>query len=109
MYSNKAHTEEKCSEELTKITGINHIIIDNDLKYFHTKLYYFVCKDNYYAIIGSANITEDCLVGNDELSIQISGELDDDNHIKIKQYIENLKTYTSYSNMKSLIFMITFS
>ncbi|MEO3988174.1 phospholipase D family protein [Plesiomonas shigelloides] len=95
VYSNKAHTEEKCTEALAKITGVNHVIIDNDLKYFHSKLYYFVSKDNYYAIIGSANITEGGLVGNDELSIQLSGKLNDDNHIKIKQYIENLKTYTS--------------
>lgn len=33
VYSNKAHTEEKCTEALAKITGVNHVIIDNDLKY----------------------------------------------------------------------------
>ncbi|HIF9493967.1 TPA: phospholipase D-like domain-containing protein [Photobacterium damselae] len=93
VYSNSRHTEPKCVEALNELKGIRHIVVDADTKYLHTKLYYFASTTHYTAVIGSANITQGGLTQNDELSVELCGELGDESHRKLIVYLEKLSRY----------------
>lgn len=54
IYSNKKHTNQECIDSLSEF---NHIVVDDSIKYLHTKLYYFQSDSKYTALIGSANLT----------------------------------------------------
>jgi HKD family nuclease len=89
--TNEKHTGKR-SINLLKKLGIKHALIKkaNDVKYFHTKFYYFEGNGEYVYIIGSANITEGALLDSDELSVCISGSISDQNHQQIQPYIEHI-------------------
>ncbi len=92
VVSNEENTEPLCIEHLKHIK-INHFLPKKGKKvrYFHTKLYYFEGKGKYTYIIGSANITKGALKNNDELSVCISGVIDDQSHVEIAPYIKHIK------------------
>ena len=93
VVSNKKHTAPLCVKHLKRIK-VNHFFPKKGCKYVHTKLYYFEGNDKYTYIIGSANITKGALTNNEELSVCITGEINDQNHIEITPYIEHIrKTY----------------
>jgi HKD family nuclease len=89
IITNKEHTNAECIDYLKKY-NVKHIVIDKSCRYFHTKMYYFISNDSYYAIIGSANLTSGALKSNEELSVLISGKIGDSEHAKISPYLERL-------------------
>lgn len=98
VVSNEEHTDKK-SIKLFRELNIEHSIINSSSKYFHTKLYYFDGNGEYTYIIGSPNITKGGLDLNEELSVCISGLINDINHKKIQPYIEHIRnTYFPQKN-----------
>lgn len=92
IYSNKKHTNHECLDLLSEF---NHIVVDDSIKYLHTKLYYFQSDSKYIALIGSANLTLGGLVNNDELSVEVSGSIGDENYSRISPILERLNSYSS--------------
>jgi HKD family nuclease len=92
VVSNDKNTEPLCVEHLKRIK-VNHFLPKKggNVRYFHTKIYYFEGKDKYAYIIGSANITKGALTNNEELSVCISGVIGDQNHIEIEPYIKHIR------------------
>lgn len=93
IYSNKAHTDAQSIQLLEKVPAIEHIIIDNvESRYLHTKIYYFQFGEKFTAVIGSANITIGGLGRNEELSMEVFGDIDSKEHENIFQYLEHLES-----------------
>ena len=92
IYSNKKHTNQECIDSLSEF---NHIVVDDSIKYLHTKMYFFQRDSKYIALIGSANLTLGGLVNNDELSVEVSGSIGDENHSSISQILEHLNSYSA--------------
>ena len=91
VYSNKSHTEKKCVEALSVLKNVKHVVVDDAIKkYLHSKIYYFESGAEFTAIIGSANITVGGLVKNEEVSIEISGQVGDEEYNKIMPYLSTL-------------------
>ncbi|MDR6423750.1 HKD family nuclease [Paraburkholderia phenoliruptrix] len=68
--------------------------------YLHTKLHYFEMPDHHYAaLIGSANITRGALIENEELSTEILGSLQDEQHKQIREYLSFLEARLSRRNI----------
>ncbi|MEH6357448.1 MAG: phospholipase D-like domain-containing protein [Pseudomonadales bacterium] len=93
IFTNKKHTSEACIQVLSSIPEVEHNVVDNNVKYLHTKIFYFTKGKNYTVIIGSANLTYGGLVNNEELSIETSGFIDSVEHEKIFEHLEVLDTY----------------
>lgn len=60
------------------------------LKYFHSKLYYFLREDRFSIMTGSANFTAGGLLNNDEVSLYFSSSKDHILHTDVKRYISGL-------------------
>jgi HKD family nuclease len=100
VISNKKDTDKR-SRAFLKKRNLKHITVDPSLRYFHTKLYYFKSNEAFHAIIGSANLTEAALTGNEELSTWVTGRIGDDKHKKISLYLDRLsKEYLGYTALK---------
>jgi HKD family nuclease len=93
VFTNKKHTSDLCIQALSSIQGVKHIVIDNDVKYLHSKIFYFAKGQSYTLLIGSANLTYGGLVRNEELSIETSGLIDSFEHEKVYEHIKYLDTY----------------
>lgn len=94
IYSNNKHTDDKSINTLKELPLIKHIIVDsNTQKYLHSKIYYFELKDQFIAIIGSGNITHGGLVSNDEISLEVTGKIQENVHKQIKKYLNSLSKY----------------
>jgi HKD family nuclease len=91
IYSNKKHTNQECIDSLGEF---KHIVVDDSIKYLHTKLYYFKSDSTYTALIGSVNLTLGGLINNDELSVEITGSIGDQNHSIISPILEHLNSYS---------------
>ncbi|MDQ7979898.1 phospholipase D-like domain-containing protein [Paraburkholderia sp. SARCC-3016] len=89
FYSNDMHTQQEAADELAAL-GAEHIVVDNEKTYLHTKLYYFEVGDRYAAIVGSANITKGALTSNEEFSYAPTGVKGDPQHQQIAAYLEHL-------------------
>lgn len=85
------HTEKRWIRFFEK-EGVKHILVKNPPRYFHTKLYYFRSQGRYTAIIGSANLTEGALKNNEELSVVISGDINDASHLQLSEYFRRLNS-----------------
>lgn len=92
IYSNKKHTDIKAIESLKTREPILHVVVDDSVKYLHSKIYYFESAGEYSAIIGSANITRGGLTSNEELSVNLTGTIGDNQNNQIKKYLARLKT-----------------
>lgn len=90
IYSNKKHTKDDVKNTLSKHENITHIIISQHKKYLHTKIYYFENEKTYTAIIGSANLTNGGLKKNEELSIELNGDIRSLEHTNIVLYLNEL-------------------
>lgn len=94
IYSNREHTEVGAIRELQKFgLSVKHFIAEEEHRYLHTKLYYFEGKGQYTAIVGSANITNGALTSNEELSVHITGIIDDPVQWQLKTYIGELNEH----------------
>lgn len=94
IYTNQDHTDDKSIKSLANIPSIRHIVVDKDEnRYLHSKIYYFQSNNGFLAIIGSGNITLGGLVKNEELSIEISGEFDSPEYVRINKYLKHLESY----------------
>ena len=89
VYSNFKQTLEGVSEALAARKTLTHRMVIGP-KPLHTKLYYFETKGHYTAVIGSANITEGGLFGNEELSIVMTGTEGDTTYSQIQHYLGKL-------------------
>ncbi len=89
VYSNDIHTEQEAADKLAAL-GAEHIVVDSDKTYLHTKLYYFETGERYHAIVGSANITKRALTSNEEFSYAPSGVKGDFQHQQLAAYLEHL-------------------
>lgn len=94
IYTNKKHTSKESILALSSISGLQHTIVDNEVKYLHSKIFYFTKGKSYTVIIGSANLTYGGLVRNDELSIETSGEIGSSEHKIIYDHIQALDSYS---------------
>lgn len=63
----RKHTDKDYIELLSSIPRIKYTIVDE--KYVHTKLFYFSTGESYTILVGSANVTYDSLVRNEESAI----------------------------------------
>lgn len=89
VYSNLKQTHEGVPEALAARKALTHHMVTGP-KPLHTKLYYFETKGHYTAVIGSANITEGGLSGNEELSVVVNGTEGDPTYGQIQQYLRKL-------------------
>ncbi len=93
IYTNQEHTDAKSIKSLADNPSIRHIIIDDEKsRYLHSKIYYFQSNTGFVAIIGSGNITLGGLIKNEELSIEVSGELDSREYVRINKYLKHLES-----------------
>lgn len=91
-YKEDKNTEDDWFEYLAK-SGVKHIIVKNAKpRYFHPKLYFFRFEEKYTAIIGSANLTEGALIKNEELSVVITGDINDGNYLQLSGYFSRLNS-----------------
>jgi len=90
VYSNRQHTEAEAATALYAREGVRHMIADDEIRYLHTKLYYFENGERYTAVIGSANITKGGLVDNEECSVVLSGKIGDAGQAEIDAYLTAL-------------------
>lgn len=94
VYSNRPRKDEKKTEvqqaavDLLVELGVN--VIATTKKFLHSKLWYFESKGKYHALIGSANMTEGGLRVNEELSAPIDGEIGDEKHSDIAEYLRHV-------------------
>ncbi|MDX6008524.1 phospholipase D-like domain-containing protein [Cupriavidus necator] len=92
VYSNKGdraeETEQVAIQRLTEL-GVSHVLVRDF--YLHSKIYYFEQGDRYTALIGSANLTRGALCSNEELSVEVSGNLGDTQHTQIFAYLARVK------------------
>lgn len=80
--NNQKYTKPWVTKKLNELKCVNHLAVKPNGRRLHSKIYLFVNKNQYIAIVGSANLTGNGLIKNEELSIKYSGE------IKSKQYLE---------------------
>ncbi|MCQ9100235.1 phospholipase D-like domain-containing protein [Vibrio parahaemolyticus] len=92
IYSNGEHkyTKPWVVKTLNKLTYVNHLVVKPDGRRLHSKIYLFVNGSQYIAIIGSANLTGNGLVNNEELSLKYSGDTDSDQFLELFQYLSSL-------------------
>lgn len=62
---------------------------------FHPKLYYWKSKNQFHAIIGSANLTSGGMLSNHELSVSVSVDSSSQEAVNIIKYFDNLLTEDS--------------
>ena len=92
IYTNKKHTPQKCINTLSR-AGIDHKVVDNEVKYLHSKIFYFTEGQSYTALIGSANLTYGGLVDNEELSVETTGLIPSVEHQRLYEHIKFLESY----------------
>ena len=93
IYSNKKHTQDDVKNTISKHDNITHIIVSQHKKYLHSKIYYFEHEKTFTAIIGSANLTSGGLKKNEELSIELNGNIGSLEHTNIIIYLNELDKY----------------
>ena len=91
IYSNKEHTKDAAMKAISMYQNIDHVIVDKSRKYLHSKIYYFEQEKTYAALVGSANITSGGLGKNEELSVELSGDIGDPDHTTIVEYLNELE------------------
>jgi len=91
FFSNEIHTEIDAIKSLKELKHIKHVLIPKNKKTLHSKIHYFQKGNVFIAIVGSANITLGGLVKSEELSIEIEGDLNSDEHLQIRNYIDELQ------------------
>jgi HKD family nuclease len=90
-------TEQGAVNRLCSIGATHHRVSE---PYLLTKLHYFEMPDHRYAaLIGSANITRGALIENEELSTEILGFVQDEQHEQIREYLSFLEARLSKRNI----------
>jgi HKD family nuclease len=88
LHSDQENTKSGVREALELRPGVRHCIATK--RPLHAKLYYFERAGRYTALVGSGNITEGGLRKNEELSVQLTGEIGDQQQIQIAAYLARL-------------------
>lgn len=97
IFSNgeKEYTKPFVIKSLKKTVGIDHrVIVQKGLR-LHSKIYLFEKQNKFVLIVGSANITGNGLVKNEEFSTRIDGNTNSKEYKDIKNYFEHLSTLKS--------------
>ncbi|MFT6414496.1 MAG: HKD family nuclease [Glaciecola sp.] len=89
------YTHLDVKKSLKKFDGIEHIIIKQKGLRLHSKIYLFVKEDKFVLIIGSANLTGNGLIHNEEFSTKVEGNIDSVEYIEVKKYFEYLSKLKS--------------
>jgi HKD family nuclease len=76
--------------KLKKTPEIKHVLVLEKGRRLHSKIYLFEKGNDFQVIIGSANLTDNGLRKNEELSTLIEGVKGSNEHTKFKQYFEQL-------------------
>lgn len=84
------HTKLNVILKLKEAPEIEHMIFLEKGRRLHSKIYLFEKGNNFQAIIGSANLTDNGLIKNEELSTLIKGVTGSKEHSKLKEYYEHL-------------------
>lgn len=84
------YTPPAITRRLSKIIGIEHSVFNVAKRRLHTKLYYFEGPTCYKCLIGSANLTRNGLLKNEELSVMYEGEIGSAGHGSIVSYTNSL-------------------
>lgn len=85
------YTKPEVVNELRGVTGVEHKIFNVKGRRLHSKLYYFEKGGCFTAIIGSANLTKNGLVKNEELSVKLAGTIGSIEHTNLIAYINTLE------------------
>jgi len=80
----------KLKKASKKYPKFKYVVYNNRDKPMHQKIYYFKKDKEFTAIIGSGNITEGGLEGNEELSIGLSGIVGSHSHKEIIKYLDKM-------------------
>lgn len=92
IYSNgeSKYTESNVILKLKKIPEIEHEVVLKKGRRLHSKIYLFEKGSDFQVIIGSANLTDNGLRKNEELSTIFKGVKGSIEHSKIKEYFDQL-------------------
>lgn len=88
LYSDHENTRDGVREALARWPTLGHGIATKPR--LHTKLYYFERAGRYTALIGSGNITKGGLRTNEELSVQLTGQVGEPQQAQIAAYLAHL-------------------
>lgn len=88
IYSNgeKKYTKACAIEAMSSVRGLTHKII-NGKRRLHAKIFYFEKDNEFFALVGSANLTRNGLTKNIEFSVKFSGKIGSQMH---KEIFDNL-------------------
>lgn len=84
------YTRPAVIRHLGKVAELKHCVFKDNEKRLHTKLYYFEGPAGYTCLIGSANLTRNGLLDNEELSVMYEGEFGSLEHRSIASYRDSL-------------------
>lgn len=92
VYSNDEpkYTKPWVTKKLSNLKYVNHFAVKPDGRRLHSKIYLFIKNGQYVAIVGSANLTENGLVNNEELSLKYAGDTDSVQFQELSQYFSSL-------------------
>jgi len=92
IYSNgeSKYTKSSVILKLKKIPEIEHVIVLEKGRRLHSKIYLFEKGNDFQVIIGSANLTDNGLRKNEELSTIFKGIKGSSEYSKIKEYFDQL-------------------
>ena len=92
IFSNgeKEYTKPSVIKALKNKIGIEHYLIVQKGLRLHSKIYLFEKENDFVLIIGSANLTGNGLITNEEFSIKVDGNKSSEEYKKIKAYFEHL-------------------
>jgi HKD family nuclease len=97
VYSNgeKGYTKPSVINKLKKMIGVEHKIIRHKGLRLHSKIYLFVNENDFILVVGSANLTSNGLVHNEEFSTQNEGNTNSAEYSDIKKYFDHLGSLKS--------------
>lgn len=84
------YTRPAIIRRLSKVLELKHCVFDATKKRLHTKLYSFEGPVGYTCLVGSANLTRNGLLKNEELSVMYEGEVGSVEHGSIASYRDSL-------------------
>lgn len=84
------YTRPAITRRLSKVVELKHCVFNATRKRLHTKLYYFQGPAGYTCLVGSANLTRNGLLKNEELSVMYEGEIGSVEHGSIASYRASL-------------------
>ncbi len=93
LFSNaeSKYTKPWVIKKLNKLPYITHNVVKPDGRRLHSKIYLFVRKDEFVVIIGSANLTANGLMNNEEMSMKQKGTIPSMEFSEIENYFTALE------------------